>query len=346
MSVPVQAMAESWLACVGTGPVVELLAKVAQLGDSAEQTAPAARAEAKKAESFLLNLVQAILKSLEALQLPQSMPADALPMEDAIERVKGWCRCIISLVSPIPGHMGSSVEAVETVLKDSTYAYMFIELKDQLKSSPYWAGLLQRARESAAADVEYKAQIAELANAMKSAENVVQRVAAVKAAMEARVSMQRNLRPGALEQLEAEASSQLQHIAEKIVGTDAAGDDGVVLAIDCDWLVNAMTTLAPPAASGGQVAELIIALKECRSKNAATLAVRELKELVQRFQPEEDDAEPKVDWTHFACGDALRIVESLRDSGSLESNSRSLEDLLVVMLDFLGSKAHESFWFS
>ena len=53
-----------------------------------------------------------------------------------------------------------------------------------------------------------------------------------------------------------------------------------------------------------------------------------------KFQPQDSR-----DWTQFALSDALRIVEALRDSGSLTVAMKQLENLLAVILEYFGIKA-------
>ena len=154
------------------------------------------------------------------------------------------------------------MEIIDVALKDTSYAYMFLELKEHLSSSEYWKGLLLSARKSATADLEFASEIAQNVKNMREAANVVQQVEAVKAAMGARVRMQKHLRFGALHALEVEASAQLQQVAKHIVKSDASGDAGVLLAIDCEWLAGALTSIPAPQSEEGTVAELIVQLKQ------------------------------------------------------------------------------------
>ena len=193
-------------------------------------TVAADNADARK---FLLKLAERVVLKFSDMKIPDNLPASFAPVQEAVDRIQEWCKCIIALLCPVPKHMGSSVGLVETLLQERHLDFFMEEsLRDALRDQDFWKSQLQAAREAAGAEAEYGGRIEQSIESMKVSDNVVQCMAAVKAALELRQAVQRHLRPGALLPLEMIASKKLCSIAKEVIASDASEKEGQSLAVD------------------------------------------------------------------------------------------------------------------
>ena len=232
--------------------------------------------------SFLLRFVERLV-AVWALQEVPKMPDSFQPFEAAMQNIERWCKSIIAVLSPVPRHLGSSVFLVDQVVKSPDF--MDTELRDILRDSDFWKGKLKAARQVASAEAEFAGEIQTRINSLKGANNMVLSVAAAIQAIDARSEMQKQLRPGALQPLEEILANKLLSVADEVLAADAQNCTKV--AIDCDWLIDALCSL-PSTPGSERVAEVVIQLQQWKEANFSTLVLRELAELARSHQDREE----------------------------------------------------------
>ena len=262
-----EALADCLIRAISSGPIVKALT---------------ASVETPAGVKFLLKLAERIVIEFTEMSLPDGMQGKFQTFEEAITRIIRWARCIVALLSPIPLHLEGSVAMVEDLMRNKAWDFFMEEgLRDALSAHEFWQQKMKAAQETAEADCTYSGPISESIRKMKSAQNIVQSMMAVKDALALCASHRDQLRPGAFAPLESVASTQLLGIAQEVLASDSCAKEGESLSVDCAWLIKVLSDL-PPAQGQADVADIILRLSEWQEANSGALLKKELVELADK----------------------------------------------------------------